>query len=312
MLSNKILKRFIKDYKLPISILEEPYFSYFLNLYNSTHNTLEKYKLLVDTVSKFNSEEEFLQHYTEIKEKIFDAVKSTKAYKEFNNANSDKYKIKSKISKNNIFNMGNVNKYFISIDLTKANFQAFKYFNKEIVLNCDTYDEFIGKFTDLEYIKNSKYIRQVIFGNMNPKKQIKIEKHMTKQILDLLLNNFELLKKENIKMFMPDEIIFELPYKIAQSIPQLVYLHGNINHIVEKELGFDINIEIYKLRNIGNSEKYFVKEFLSKSGEELMCIPKLFYPQIYKKYYNLKLEDYDLLFFHENQIAKFLKPLDLE
>ena len=29
--------------------------------------------------------------------------------------------------------------------------------DKDIVLGANTYEEFIGKFTDIDYIKNSKY-----------------------------------------------------------------------------------------------------------------------------------------------------------
>lgn len=52
-----------------------------------------------------------------------------------------------------------------------------KYVNPDIVLNAGTYQDFIKKFTDLEYVAESKYTRQIVFGKMNPKRHITVEKY---------------------------------------------------------------------------------------------------------------------------------------
>ena len=39
-----------------------------------------------------------------------------------------------KVSKNNVYNGENIGKNFLSVDLSKANFQALKYVNPDIVL----------------------------------------------------------------------------------------------------------------------------------------------------------------------------------
>jgi len=41
---NTLRKRFIKDYNLPIQVVQNPYFSYYINLINQDCNTVEKYK----------------------------------------------------------------------------------------------------------------------------------------------------------------------------------------------------------------------------------------------------------------------------
>lgn len=302
--SHKILKRFVKDYKLPIQVLREPYFSYFIELYDRIHQTKEKLQLLHHTVNQFDCEDKFLEEYHRIKDDILNTIKSTDIFKQFNNDKLEDYEIINKYPKKDVFNMGNVGKHFVSIDLVKANFQAMKYYSEDLVLNCNTYDELISKFTNLEYMNKSKYIRQVIFGNMNPKKQIRIEKYLINKVLQFLLN-LKAFSEENLKMFSTDELVFEIKKDRVTILNT-----DNITSLIKDELGIDVDIEVYQLHNIENSTKYFVKEFINKKGQELMCIPLVYYPQIYKNYYGLELNDYDLCFFYENQVCKFLEPLD--
>lgn len=60
--------------------------------------------------------------------------------------------------------------FFFSLDLKKVNYHVLKFYYPNLVLNTHTYEDFIGQFTEFDYIRKSKYIRQVIFGNLNPKK----------------------------------------------------------------------------------------------------------------------------------------------
>lgn len=306
MYSHKLLKRFVKDYKLPIQVVQEPYFSYFMDLYNSQYKTKEKFKLLQESRNKFNSDDEFLEEYYKIRDNVITTIKNVPEYKIYNEMDMKHFDILNyNFPKHDIFNMGNVDKYFISIDLKKANFQALKWLNSELVLNCDTYKEFLSKFTDLEYMHNSKYLREVIFGNMNPKRQVKVEKYMTNKILKLLLE-YNIIKENEIRMFSNDELIFE------KSSTETYELFNDIRVIdaIKNQLNFDVTIEKYKLKNVKGSTKYFVKEFINKPGYELMCIPLVYHSQVYKKYNNLPLDENDLVFFYENQVCKFIKPLN--
>lgn len=309
MFSNKILKRFVKDYSLPIQVVQQPYFDYYLNLYNNDYNTKEKFNLLKDAISKYNSEEEFLNQYYIIRDNIINSTKTTKSFQEFNTMNLDKFNVPNKnYPKHDIFNLGNVDKYFMSIDLTKANFQALKYFNKEIVLNCDTYNDLISMYTDLNYMKESKYLRQVIFGNMNPKRQVKIERYIIEKVLNYILEkNF--FKEDSIRMVSNDEIIFELEFSEAYDVWKDDFI--KLKELIAKNINADVDIEVFKLTNIGDT-KYFVKHFINKDGFELMCIPIVYHAQVYKKFKNLQIEDYDLLFFYENQVCNFLNPINFE
>lgn len=41
-----------------------------------------------------------------------------------------------------------------------------------------------------------------------------------------------------------------------------------------------------------------------------MCVPVVYFAQIFKIYNNLEINDYDLSFFYENQVARFSQPLN--
>jgi hypothetical protein len=305
MISHIVLKRFVKDYSLPIQLVREPYFDYFLNLYDAQFNTKEKYKLLCDTINICGNEQNFMEQYHKIKDNILDAMKANSHYIDFNNAKLDEYNIPvNNYCKHDIFNESNIDRYFISIDLKKANFQAMKYYNKDLVFGFNTYEDFMYSFTDLDYMVQSKYIRQVIFGNLNPKRQIKIEQYLTYQMLSKLVD-CDFIKVENIKMVSPDEIVCE--FNIESYLLYKNY-DKQLTKMIKDLINFDADIEIYKLNQI-KPFKFYVKEFINKSGYELVCVPIIYYAQAHKMYNGLEINDYDLSFFYENQVARFLETL---
>jgi hypothetical protein len=92
----------------------------------------------------------------------------------------NKYKM---VRKDSIYNSEFVGQYFLAIDLKKANVQAFNYvspefFGQKIDDNHtvdQVYEAWVRKHTEGKktlswYVPQSKYIRQVVFGNCNPKR----------------------------------------------------------------------------------------------------------------------------------------------
>lgn len=160
-----LAKRFVSDYKLPIQIINEDLFCYSLITFGAIPKWVELKKLVKDRFN--NNSDEFLNEYYKIRDNIITSVLNNEAYQKFNTMSMSKYQNLHKeanIYSKNIYNQENVGNNFISIDLKKANFQVLNKVDKNILFNSDTYEDFIGKFTDIEYIKHSKYTRQVIFG----------------------------------------------------------------------------------------------------------------------------------------------------
>lgn len=308
LLSKHILKRFCKDYNLKINILEEPYFSYFLKLYDPLFQTLEKYNLFKNTILKFKNEDDFLKYYNNLKDEIINTIKKSEAFNKFNTTSLDKFNISKVYPDGNIYNLSNVDKYFVSIDLKEANFQALKYFDNAIVLNTKTYKEFIKCFTNLDYFINSKYLREVIFGNLNPKRQIKIEKFLINQILYFLINK-DFINPNNIKCVNNDEIIIEIN---KENLNEEIEKYKSIDKTILEQYNLVTKTKVFKLSSISN-KKCFVKNFINYDGYEFVCVPTIIFPQVYKIYNNMDINELDLTFVNNDtgELARFLNPINI-
>lgn len=301
-LSKNALKRWVKDYDLPIKIFEEPYFSYLIDLYEDALQTKEKLNLLIDIISDFNNDDEFLSHNNKLTDNIISTIQKQKAYEEFITMDMNKFKVSTNYPKNSIYKQNNIGKTFLSIDLVKANYQSLKFIDKSLVLNSDNYDDLISKFTDYEYIKQSKYIRQVIFGHLNPKRLQKIQRYLIEQVILHVLSH-DNISENSIIMASNDEVVFEINESMAIELSNK--FKEKINQI-KQSLGIDVDIEIFTLNHLGMD--CYVKKFINKCGYQFAGVSQIYYPQVYKKYHNLPITDMDLTFKHEHQLVKFLNP----
>ena len=297
-----LVNRFVSDYKLPIpKIFNIGQFVHYLYLCEKDYKALTKYRNLINLIDeRFGGDSnKFLKEYYDKREEIIQAILTNPAYLEFNNMDMNRFAIKDvpkNITTKNIYNCENVNKIYLSIDLKKANFQALKYVNQGIVFDKDTYEDFIGIFTDLDYIKESKYCRQVIFGKCNPKRHITVEKYITneirKYISEKIFENIDI----NIVSFSNDEIVYECSLSIESFNEEMInYIKSVINDIktkIKNFIGVDVSITMFNLKGynlldtINNKvcKTFFVKEDCLSSKKELKCVPEPLFAIIYKLY----------------------------
>ena len=214
--------------------------------------------------------------------------------------NMDKFKILSNYPNNSIYKENNIGKTFLSIDLVKANYQSLKFIDKSLVLNSVNYDDLISKFTDYMYIKQSKYIRQVIFGHLNPKRLQKIQRYLIEQVILYVLSHENMIE-DSIVMASNDEVIFEINDFLSDDFSNTF---KEITNNIKNSLNIDVDIEIFTLNHLGMN--CYVKEFKNKEGYQFAGVSQIYYPQVYKKYHNLPINDLDLTFKHDNQLVKFL------
>jgi len=307
MINHKAHKRFVKDFSLPIQILQNPYFEYYKNLYDNVYNSNKKYKLFQNTVNTLGSIEQFFSKTKRVMDSIIDEISVLEIYKKFNTDILDNYNVKLNIPKQDIYNQNNDSRYFLSIDLRKANYNALKFYDKGLVLDTNNYNEFISKYTDLEYIKQSKYIRQVIYGNLNPKKQQKIQLYIVSKILnDVVLKYFNINDLRNVSHDEIVVLINDLDYVINHN--PSIYL--DIDNYC-RQLGIEVNIELFKLKQF-KPYPYYIKEYYESNKVEFKSTPVVYFAQVYKNYFNMELTDYDLMFYYEGNIAKFLNKLEFE
>lgn len=307
MNNTKLIQRFVKDYNLPINIFDEKVFEYYSNLYDffpkDKWETLKK-----DIQDKYRGNVEvWLDYCAEVRDKAINGVMETQEYKDFNNCDLSKYKLTKNIGEHSYYTNETNGCRFVSIDLKKANFQALKYVG---VISDKTYGDFIERFDGSDYIKDSKYLRQVIFGKMNPGRIITIEKYIMEKIMsisdDVLPPEFKLYSQNS------DELVYKQTGNFYGNIRIICAV---IEKVVLDNFGIEVRaeyVEVTKLPIVncnGNNVDAFVRKNLITNEEVLKKASTTFYPQIYKLWKGMEIEDMDLWVYTNDQCAKFFEPL---
>ena len=262
-----------------------------------------------------------MEDYYNVRDKIITTVVESEAFQKFNTMDMNAFAIKDRpnITSNNIYNNDNIGEFFISIDLKKANFQTLRNIDKEIVLGADTYEDFIGKFTDLDYIKESKYTRQIIWGRCNPKRHITAEKYFITQIYKKVIEQFPYLSDKCVSL-SNDEMIFKVDFLRYNDKLTCFALRSDIEKIA-KEIGFDVHVEFFHLRGYnlvlkesGSIRKtFFMKDYFCTDGKfKLIGVPLQYHSIAYKLYKGKELNELDYHFDYEGMNARFCEEFDIE
>ncbi len=297
-LTNSIKQRFVKDFKLPINLIQDPYFDYFIELYNPDFDTYKKLELLQSFLNTCKDQEDFFQKGTTVSTAVKEFIQNSKAYELMNNADLNSFPQNKNLTQQNIYIVPNVDKELISIDLEKANFNSFKLFHFEEETGIKTYRELINQFTDQEYFQQSKMFRQVIFGDLNPARQQRIQKYVIGQLCQKLQEN-----GCEISSASSDEIIVKNKSSTSE-VEQILAT-------APKELQF-FRVEKFHFSRIGDDFDFFVKYTEQKDGsikKEFKNSPGHLFPQIYKQHLKLELNQYDMLFYHDGYLAEFKEPV---
>lgn len=297
MLGKKLKKRFCKDSGTPIGVFDEPYFTDRLILMDKYFNCLEKYNVFQESVNKFDSDKEYLDYCDKVQRQMIDSIKSTEGYQRFNCLNMQEYamNLKNRPSSNSIYNKNNIGKILISFDMVKGNFSSLKHFDKGIFNNKDSWEEFVMQFTDDENLIKSKYVRQVIMGNCNPKRQITYEKWITDSILDKLLGKYNIIFASN------DEIVVEADDEPTTS-------ESLIEIFEESPVLFKMTT--FKLMKVG--EGYLKMSVDGTKVLDFKCIDSLLMPFIVRKLKNQEPTESDKVFYCQNGLlAKLIETPDV-
>lgn len=313
----KLRKRFAKDYNLPINLFDDELWQHYMFLYDF-FPTDEYYGILKTVEEKYDGNVElWLDYCAKVRDSAIIGTMETEEYKSFNTRDMSEWNIPDgvpRVGEHSIYNEETDGRFFVSIDLKKANFQALKYAN---VIKDDTYKDFVYRHGGDDYIAGSKYLRQVIFGKMNPGRTITVEKFIMGKIYLLVKNFFEDNGYE-LYSFNSDELIF------AEKNYALFGVEGGnanakrVEEMIKNSLGIDARVEyIYVTRlpivNVnGNKVDAFVKHNVITGEKELKKASTTFYPQIYKLWQGHEIEEIDRKFFFEDQVATFDKPLRYE
>ena len=307
-LSTKLKQRFCKDNGLSIQVFKEPFFSERLEMLGCM-NKYNDFKNLIKIEFKCN-EERYFEYYNQLKDRIIDYIKGSQAYNEMLQMDMNKCQCKYNIKQSDVYKVPNIGRKFISIDMVKANFSALVYFGLDNGLeffDSFDYEKFIGKFTDIDYFADSKYIRQVVFGNCCSKRQVTYEKYLISRVLDIILDVIEIDIKDVYSM-CSDEIIL-----YADNItPEQELILNNIAYMVK----FPIRVERFTLGVVTSAENDVdihssnTYAYVKKSGfrdYDLKCMEPVNLPFVLKAIEGKEITESDLVFFYNGKLAKFLE-----
>lgn len=288
--------RFVKEYSVPIPVPVSPYFEYYLDLFEEHFQSRTKFEGLKKTIKDLGNEQKFFSETKNFTNSFIDTISKLPQYKEFIEDDFKKFIFTKKVKGQELYAKSNVGQYFISIDMSNANFNALNFFDPELVLNCKSYKELAGKFTKLDYLINSKQLRQVIFGNLNPKRQQTIQMFMMNQVVEKLEKYFDISR---FTSSTSDEIVLT---STKDSIDKDI-------EIIQKNVESFMKVEGFKLNCVESNKVHgYVKEMIlgEKKGKvEFKGTPIYYFPQVYKKYFGLKVNEYDKKFIFEGQVASF-------
>ena len=308
-ISVKAKERFCKDCNIPIRLFQEPYFMDRLELYDPFFGTIEKWNVFVKALEKYHCEQDYFEEYNKVKDAAIESIKDTEAYQRFNNEDMNKYRVKNEnLPNKDIFKSSNEGKTFISIDMRKANFSSLQHYDKDIFGGTDTWEEFIGSFTDNQHIINSKYIRQVILGNCNPKRHITYEKYLMDGILTWLTDIYVSTKR--VVFFSNDEIVIDVS-ELSDRTQELLSLQIGRN---SKDLIAPVKVELFTLHKINGTNGYY-KKIHKEDGAydiEFKCLDSYMFPFVMRKVLGERIIDSDKVFYHEGLLARFIEVPEIE
>lgn len=297
-----LLKRFCKDTGTPINVFLEPYFSERLQTLDPIFDCLQKWSVFLDELKNYKNEQNYLEEYNAIKDMVISDIKENPAYQAFIQDTTD-YPVSNQYSSKDCYNMNFHEKYILSIDMKKANYSALSVYDPAIFHHTDSWEDFMETYTNSKHIINSKYIRQVIMGACNPKRQVRYEKYLMTRLLNFLLLNYDPI---HVHSLSNDELILHVPehcnqYHMYKAITQLVktWEHG---HIMRTQLIHLKKLPVTDgwLRTV--IENYHVKKDFKKLNTD-------YYHQAVKWLNKQPVTQNDLVLYHDKYLVRLLEPV---
>ena len=302
-------EKFCKDCNIPIRLFQEPYFTDRLKLFNKFYGTLEKWNIFLEGLQKYHCEQDYFEEYNRVKDAAILSIKESEAYQKFNEEDMNKYRVTyENLPNKDIFKPSNDGKLFISIDMRKANFSSLYHYDNSMFSGAKTWEEFISKFTENKHIINSKYIRQVILGNCNPKRHITYEKYLMNEVLDVLIKEVGYWFDE-IVFFSNDEIVIDM-----DNYADCIRNRNITKSKLEEYFDFPLNVELFYLHKINGTDGYY-KEIVKDINErsfEFKCLDNYMLPFVIRNFLGEEITDSDKVFYHEWLLAKFIEVPKIE
>jgi virulence-associated protein VapD len=277
----KDIRSFCKLFE--INIPEYSQFEYYIDQLSK----LDKYKNIKELVEKFRTLESEIDDIYQFKVKksndIIEFIKTTRAFSELND---DNLIPDYPTTKNFVYHES---KRYLSIDIKQANWTILKRYDPDFLNELgNSYFELLDKFGLPEIFQHSKTFRQFIFGNLNPKRQIKAQRVIIEEIIQKL-KSYDL----EVACIKHDEIIYVVDDDIT--------LENILSEI-------DYNIFKIKIYRVERVEDFRINSYYDQSEnflhKELVgCNAHLYYLNLKRFIFREKIDIRDLYFRLDSKLA---------
>ena len=308
----QIRGKFVDDFQLPITTLEDPYFDKQIHLLEDSFGAATKYLELMTIIRDYfnGNPQAFLEHRRSVKDKILSEILASEGYKAMLADKSPLEDYTPLVGARELYTEEQDGGMFVSFDMVKANFQALRYVDPSIVRDCETWEEYVSKFTDIPYIAAAKQVRQEVLGKLNGKRLAAIERRIAnefaKEFKDRLgIYGFSLF---SIKT---DEIIFKFDGSEKQ-FESFKVLDQEFQGFKFRANKFRLHMRVFK-RALSDKRivVYEKEDYLNARRRILKAVPAIYYPQVYKLLNGMKInESEDLIFSHEHELCMFKYPIE--
>lgn len=339
-------KQLAKDFSLDIPCTNPTHLKAWLPILATVSNSEELIKLEQD--ANLECVETTGHHLgaclSKLREGIVEFIQKSEVYIELNN---QKDVILPMVSEKlastggNLYQKQLLGKKFVSLDMQKANFQVMSkvyptLFGWESDLTT-RWDLFITlmihrifdernmlKFE--KYAQKSKMIRQVIFGNLNPKRQQHWQRQVMQSLRDFIEQEFSDLIQSNkldmqksIVQSTSDEIVIDLSAMVEAEQDNFIYRLDIKLDQFNGKYGFKLTSEVFTLAGfMYDHQQGYLKCYEDRTIPEVCTVPAQFMPQVtYAMLQHLvgrsiSIPEELLLFTHEGRDCKWLEPLKFE
>lgn len=322
--NHKLIARFCKDMNLPITVFHAPYFEQRIAILDPFFKCISSFDTFCTELEHFKNEQGYFEYYNSVKESAIQYLRENESFLAFcNDQNIDRAVQEMSSKKSHPHNLKlyreeNDGDMFISIDMKKANFSSVNFYDSTI-FDSQTWEEFIGRFTDSNHIINSKYIRQVIMGACGPKRQMQYELCIMSSLLDYLQANIPFLKY-HLYSITNDEIIFRYVPELAISIPDhlRIWQDSLLQRDDNRKLPDILRCEYFILEKIQGTDGYIktcfrnigIGDRIKPYRIDFKCLNAEIFHQIVKHFYGEQITEDDLVFYHNGKLARYLQEVD--
>ena len=298
-LSDQVRLFFVKDMDLHMSVVKDPYFAHYINLFDPLFRTKHKLAMLLSAIDACGSEYEFLGKGAQLRKEVISHIEAKSEYEEFKTFCVDtRLKNDLRCPSGNIYTPENNGKMFICIDMKEANFNAMRHFNEALVDGCLNYTEFMLQFTNIEYFLNSKRIRQVIFGQLNPKRQQAIQRYIVAKVFAHILAN-DVDYDDVVSMSSDEIIVCNVSYDEVLKIME--------ERTCVRDIPF--HVDEFCLANRGDERFSFYVRYYLNGNSDVKCVPAAYMPEVVRYLRGEQPTNLDMVFYHDGRLCRFEEPL---